>query len=82
MSLEASLAENVARLPMDEIDQYEAFALKRRVAIAELIPSILDAYRRGEIAPRGRSATGHGICRHCRRKAGRPNRSLRRARER
>jgi hypothetical protein len=37
MSLEASLAENVARLPMDEIDQYEAFALKRRVAIAELI---------------------------------------------
>ena len=26
VALEASLAENVARLPMDEIDQYEAFA--------------------------------------------------------
>ena len=26
LALEASLAENIARLPMDEIDQYEAFA--------------------------------------------------------
>ncbi|SFV18974.1 ParB/RepB/Spo0J family partition protein [Bradyrhizobium arachidis] len=26
IALEASLAENVARLPMDELDQYEAFA--------------------------------------------------------
>jgi ParB family chromosome partitioning protein len=73
-ALEASLAENVARLPMDEIDQYEAFAalvaqgrsiadiadqfgvtellVKRRLAIAELIPSILAAYRKGEIEPR------------------------------
>ena len=25
-AIEASLAENIARLPMDEIDQYEAFA--------------------------------------------------------
>ena len=73
-ALEASLAENVARLPMDEIDQYEAFAalvaqgrsiadiadqfgvtellVKRRLAIAGLIPSILAAYRKGEIEPR------------------------------
>jgi ParB family chromosome partitioning protein len=28
-AIEASLAENVARLPMDEIDQYEAFAAMR-----------------------------------------------------
>ena len=25
-AIEASLAENIARLPMDEIDQYKAFA--------------------------------------------------------
>ena len=25
-AIESSLAENVARLPMDEVDQYEAFA--------------------------------------------------------
>jgi len=30
IALEASLAENVARLPMDEIDQYEAFAALTR----------------------------------------------------
>ena len=28
-AIEASLAENVARLPMDELDQYEAFAALR-----------------------------------------------------
>lgn len=72
-AIEASLAENVSRLPMDEIDQYEAFAalkaqgravadiaaqfgvtellVKRRLAIAELIPQILAAYREGEIDP-------------------------------
>ena len=72
-ALEASLAENVARLPMDEIDQYEAFAalvaqgrsvaeiagqfgvtellVKRRLAIASLIPPVLKAYREGEIEP-------------------------------
>jgi len=70
-ALEASLAENVARLPMDEIDQYEAFAalitqgrsiadiagqfgvtellVKRRLAIASLIPQVLKAYREGSI---------------------------------
>jgi ParB family chromosome partitioning protein len=73
LAIEASLAENVARLPMDEIDQYEAFAalkaqgrsiediagqfgitellVKRRLAIANLIPGILAAYRRGDIEP-------------------------------
>ncbi len=73
LAIEASLAENVARLPMDEIDQYEAFAalraqgrdiaaianqfgvtemlVKRRLAIAELITPILNAYRKGEIEP-------------------------------
>jgi ParB family chromosome partitioning protein len=71
VAIEASLAENVARLPMDEIDQYEAFAaltaqgrsiaeiagqfgvtellVKRRLAIAELIDPILNAYRKGDI---------------------------------
>ena len=70
-AIEASLAENIARLPMDEIDQYEAFAalraqgrsnadiaaqfgvtellVKKRLAIAELIPQILNAYRKGDI---------------------------------
>lgn len=70
-ALEASLAENIARLPMDEVDQYEAFAaliaqgrsiediaaqfgitemlVKRRLAIAALIPPILDFYRAGDI---------------------------------
>lgn len=73
VALEASLAENVARLPMDEIDQYEAFAaliakgrsvagiagqfgvtellVKRRLAIAALIPPVLKAYREGAIEP-------------------------------
>lgn len=73
VAVEASLAENVARLPMDEIDQYEAFAaltgqgrsiadiasqfgvtellVKRRLAIAALIPPVLKAYREGSIQP-------------------------------
>ncbi|MET4518227.1 ParB/RepB/Spo0J family partition protein [Bradyrhizobium sp. I1.7.5] len=72
-ALEASLAENVARLPMDEIDQYEAFAVltvqgrsiadiagqfgvtellvKRRLAIAALIPQILSVPT-GKSSPR------------------------------
>ncbi|MEM5585229.1 ParB/RepB/Spo0J family partition protein [Roseibium sp. AS2] len=72
-AIEASLAENIARLPMDEIDQYEAFAamlkqgracediaahfgvterlVKQRLAVANLYPPILNAYRRDEIAP-------------------------------
>ncbi len=70
-AIEASLAENIARLPMDEIDQYKAFAalikqdktvediasqfgiserlVKQRLAIANLIPPILTAYRKGDI---------------------------------
>ncbi|MBB5052687.1 ParB family chromosome partitioning protein [Afipia massiliensis] len=73
VAIEASLAENVARLPMDEIDQYEAFSalteqgrsisdiagqfgvtellVKRRLAIAALIPPVLKAYRDGSIQP-------------------------------
>jgi ParB family chromosome partitioning protein len=72
-ALEASLAENVARLPMDELDQYAAFAalkaqgrsvadiagqfgvtelmVNRRLAIAALIPAVLDAYRQDDIEP-------------------------------
>lgn len=71
LALEASLAENIARLPMDEIDQYEAFAalktegrtieniaaqfgvtellVKRRLAIAALLPAVLEAYRGGHV---------------------------------
>lgn len=70
-AIEASLAENVARLPMDEIDQYKAFAalskqgksvediasdfgvterlVKQRLAIANLIAPVLNAYRKEEI---------------------------------
>lgn len=70
-AIEASLAENIARLPMDEIDQYKAFAalakqgsgvediasqfgvtprlVQQRLAIANLIDPILNAYRREEI---------------------------------
>lgn len=70
-AIEASLAENVARLPMDEIDQYKAFAalvkqgrsiedvanhfgvterlVKQRLAIANLITPVLNAYRKDEI---------------------------------
>ena len=70
-AIEASLAENVARLPMDEIDQYKAFAalakqgsdvediasqfgvtprlVTQRLAIANLIDPILNAYRREDI---------------------------------
>ena len=70
-AIEASLAENIARLPMDEIDQYKAFAslsakgmdagdiaahfgvterlVQQRLAIANIIEPILNAYRREEI---------------------------------
>lgn len=70
-AIEASLTENIARLPMDEIDQYKAFAalvvkgmsaediaahfgiseraVNQRLAIANLIDPILNAYRREEI---------------------------------
>ncbi|MGE0282753.1 MAG: ParB/RepB/Spo0J family partition protein [Rhizobiaceae bacterium] len=70
-AIEASLAENIARLPMDEIDQYKAFAaliakgmtpediaahfgvserlVNQRLAIANIIDPILNAYRRQEI---------------------------------
>ena len=70
-AIEASLAENIARLPMDEIDQYKAFAalvkqgqgvgdiasqfgiterlVTQRLAIANLLPQILTAYRKDEI---------------------------------
>ena len=72
-AIEASLAENTARLPMDEIDQYKAFAalvkegaepeeiagrfgvtarlVRQRLAIANIIPPILTAYRRDDIRP-------------------------------
>ena len=70
-AVEASLAENIARLPMDEIDQYEAFAalrkqgqsiediaahfglsellVSKRLAVANLIAPILNAYRKDKI---------------------------------
>lgn len=70
-AIEASLIENLAHLPMDEIDQYKAFAaladkgmdageiaahfgvterlVAQRLAIANLIEPILNAYRREEI---------------------------------
>ena len=70
-AIEASLAENVERLPMDELDQYSAFAalvregrtedeiaeafgitpaiVRRRLALARLIPDIHRLYRAGEI---------------------------------
>lgn len=72
-AVEASLAENIARLPMDEIDQYKAFAtlikqgrdvgdisdqfgiterlVNQRLAIANLIPPLLTAYRKEEVEP-------------------------------
>jgi ParB family transcriptional regulator, chromosome partitioning protein len=71
-AIEASLSENIARVPMDEIDQYEAFAaliangktiediasdfgvsellVRKRLAIANLIKPILNAYRKEEIS--------------------------------
>ena len=71
-AIEASLVENIARLPMDEIDQYKAFAalikagnsvddiasqfgcserlVQQRLAIANLISPILNAYRKEEIS--------------------------------
>ncbi|WP_196814929.1 ParB/RepB/Spo0J family partition protein [Mesorhizobium sp. L2C067A000] len=70
-AIEASLTENIARLPMDEIDQYKAFAalvgkgmssddiaahfgiseraVNQRLAIANIIDPILNAYRREEV---------------------------------
>lgn len=70
-AVEASLAENIERLPMDEMDQHEAFMalrrkglecadiaahfgiteqiVKRRLALANLIPDIRRLYRQGEI---------------------------------
>jgi len=70
-AIEASLAENVTRLPMDDIDQFKAFfalvkqglsvqdiasrfcisqkQVKQRLAIADLIPPILTAYRKDKI---------------------------------
>lgn len=70
-AIEASLAENVARLPMDDIDQFKAFSalmkkglsiediasrftislkqVKQRLAIADLIPPLITAYRRQKI---------------------------------
>lgn len=70
-AIEASLAENIERLPMDELDQYAAFAalvrqgrsendiaeafgvtaqiVRRRLALARLIPDVHRLYRDGEI---------------------------------
>ena len=70
-AIEASLAENIERLPMDEMDQHEAFmalrrkglgeddiaahfgisgqVVKRRLALAALIPDVRRLYRQGEI---------------------------------
>lgn len=70
-AVEASLIENMARLAMDEMDQFEAFqrllkegrtvaeiaatfavseiVVRRRLAIANLLPRIRRAYRAGEI---------------------------------
>lgn len=70
-AIEASLAENIGHLPMDEIDQYKAFSflnakgmdasdiaahfgvterlVQQRLAIANIIDPILNAYRREEI---------------------------------
>lgn len=72
-AIEASLAENIARLPMDEIDQFKAFdalakkgleiediaarfgiterLVRQRLAIANIVPPILTAYRKGDIQP-------------------------------
>jgi ParB family chromosome partitioning protein len=72
-AVEASLAENIGHLPMDEIDQYKAFAVmiakgmsagdvaahfgvterlvQQRLAVANLIEPVLNAYRRDEITP-------------------------------
>ena len=70
-AIESSLAENISRLPMEEIDQYKAFAalleqglpvadiasrfgvterlVEQRLAIANIITPILNAYRRDEV---------------------------------
>ncbi len=46
-AIEASLTENIARLPMDEIDQYKAFAVLRGegLEIAGIIEPVLNAYQ-------------------------------------
>ena len=71
VAIEASLAENIERLPMDEMDQHEAFmalkrkglseddiaahfgisaqVVKRRLALAALMPDVRRLYRQGEI---------------------------------
>jgi ParB family transcriptional regulator, chromosome partitioning protein len=71
IAIEASLAENIERLPMDEMDQHEAFmalkrkglteddiaahlgisaqVVKRRLALAALMPDVRRLYRQGEI---------------------------------
>lgn len=71
VAIEASLAENIERLPMDEMDQHEAFmalkrkglteddiaahfgisaqVVKRRLALAALLPDVRRLYRQGEI---------------------------------
>jgi ParB family transcriptional regulator, chromosome partitioning protein len=71
IAIEASLAENIERLPMDDMDQHEAFmamkrkglseddiaahfgisghVVKRRLALAALIPDVRRLYRQGEI---------------------------------
>ncbi|MEQ1612097.1 MAG: ParB/RepB/Spo0J family partition protein [Hyphomicrobiaceae bacterium] len=71
VAIEASLAENIERLPMDEMDQHEAFmalrrkglgeddiaahfgisaqVVKRRLALATLVPDVRRLYRQGEI---------------------------------
>jgi ParB family transcriptional regulator, chromosome partitioning protein len=72
-AMEASLIENIARAPMDELEEYEAFArllkqgrgvadialtfgvtelyVKQRLALANLLAGIKDAYRDGRIEP-------------------------------
>lgn len=71
VAIETSLAENIERLPMDEMDQHEAFmalkrkglteddiaahfgisaqVVKRRLALAALMPDVRRLYRQGEI---------------------------------
>jgi ParB family chromosome partitioning protein len=70
-AIAASLAENIERLPMDLLDQYDAFAalvkggwseddiashfgvtvqvVKRRLAIARLVPELKKLYREGDL---------------------------------
>ncbi len=92
VAIEASLAENIERLPMDEMDQHEAFmalrrkglgeddiavhfgisaqVVKRRLALAALIPDVRRLYRQGEIdaktlhllADTGDQGAAEGLC--------------------